>query len=341
MTLHILVALVVVWVIVRGLIRFAPRIGLVDRPNERSLHTRATPRGGGIGFVVVIFAGVVLGAWGRPEWMLYGAAGLMVAGLSLWDDFRSLGAGIRLGGHLLAAVAVFRGIGTLGVLPGGIWIDTVLTVLWVVGLTNVYNFMDGSDGIAATQGLVAGGAWAIAGHSLGMSQVALLGALLAGCCFGFLWHNWSPAKIFMGDVGSAFLGFTFATIPLLALADNRDSHVFLAERLPVFAAMVVWPFIGDGFLTFWRRVLRREKVWAPHRSHLYQRLIQSGWSHSGVAILYGIWAILSSAAGYSALIGVLPCWTVIGVAVVTLGGVFIYTCKVEARAKGCVASYKL
>jgi UDP-N-acetylmuramyl pentapeptide phosphotransferase/UDP-N-acetylglucosamine-1-phosphate transferase len=178
------------------------------------------------------------------------------------------------------------------------WLGIVVTVVWIVGLTNVYNFMDGIDGIAAVQGVVAGIAWAVAGAWMGAGVVLLFGFVLAGACAGFLVHNWTPAKIFMGDVGSAFLGFTYAVLPILVVSElPRLAGTLQPGIVPGFAILVVWPFVGDGLLTFVRRVLRGEPVWKAHRSHLYQRLVQTGWSHAGVSLLYGGWCVVGALAG--------------------------------------------
>jgi len=304
------------WGLVGLLLRLAPRIGLLDQPNDRSLHTQVTPRGGGLGFVLVLAlvlgAGLVFGlpsADGTPVGLrlslaIYLGAALLVAAISLRDDFRPLGAGLRFLFQLGAAAAAVAGVAWFRqvALPG--WMEfglggwgLALTVVWIVGLTNVYNFMDGINGIAGVQGVFAGLAWAVAGLMLGSPVVSLLGLLLAGGCLGFLFHNWSPARIFMGDVGSAFLGFSFAVLPLVLLRAVPPGSSVQAGTVPVFALLVVWPFVGDGFYTFLRRAWRRETVWKPHRSHLYQRLVRSGWSHARVSTLYAGWCGLSALAG--------------------------------------------
>lgn len=325
------------WLLVGQLIRLAPRIGLLDRPNERSSHTRVTPRGGGIGFVIAIALGLVVWAvfgaasaevddWGRghemaaylrhssdlsEETVLQSVdtpvlfvllAALFIAAISLRDDFKSLGAGLRFACHFAAAgvavwvFGVFRAIELplVGAVPLGTVFGGAVTVVWIVGLTNVYNFMDGIDGIAGVQGVAAGLGWTLAGVAFAAPSTAVLGLLLAGGCAGFLAHNWSPARIFMGDVGSAFLGFLFAVVPLVAMREAPEN----AALWPVFGGLMVWPFVGDGFLTFVRRALKKEKVWAAHRSHLYQRLVQTGWKHAQVSELYAGWAALTVAVAW-------------------------------------------
>lgn len=298
------------WCIVWLLTKNAIGIGLVDCPNERSSHTRITPRGGGIGIVIAWTLGLltlplISGSSFHIDYgvAIYIAAALGVAGVSLWDDFRSIRVLIRIVCHLSCAVLAILGLGwfecvELGVvLPLGL-IGVIVTAIWIIGLTNVYNFMDGIDGIAGSQGVVAGLAWCLVGHVFGFVQVAAIGALLAGACAGFLWHNWSPAKIFMGDVGSAFLGFVFGVLPLAVLRElSEENGHTISGRLPVFAVVIVWPFFADGVFTFIRRLLNREPVWKPHRSHLYQRMVQAGCSHSIVASYYCLWAIICATAG--------------------------------------------
>jgi UDP-N-acetylmuramyl pentapeptide phosphotransferase/UDP-N-acetylglucosamine-1-phosphate transferase len=157
----------------------------------------------------------------------------------------------------------------------------VLTVLWIVGMTNAFNFMDGIDGIAgitaaAALGVVSGGFW-LGGDGYG----ALLAAAVAAAAVGFLVWNWQPARVFMGDVGSASLGYTIAVLPLVAGEAERR------WLLPLTVA-VMWPFLLDTTLTFLRRLRNGENVLEAHRSHFYQRLVIGGWSHSTVALIYGV-----------------------------------------------------
>ena len=201
----------------------------------------------------------------------------------------------------------------------------------MVGLTNVFNFLDGIDGIAGAQGVVAGISWMLAGWYLKLGFISILGALLAGGCAGFLVHNWPPAKIFMGDVGSAFLGFVFGVLPLIALQElPRDSNPVVIARLPVFAVLVVWPFVADGSFTFFRRLVKREPVWKAHRSHLYQRMVQAGWSHAAVATYYGLWAIVCSIAGLSLILGS-STYCVWSVCALFAAMTWALTCRLEHR----------
>jgi UDP-N-acetylmuramyl pentapeptide phosphotransferase/UDP-N-acetylglucosamine-1-phosphate transferase len=276
--------------------RWAARHGVVDRPNERSSHLRVTPRGGGLAIVGVTVAGSVI-AWrfapaatsAEVAGPLLGAT--LVAAVSWLDDLHSLPTTIRLLAHGTAAIAAVASIGpwrVLAVPPFGAvdlgWAGWPLTVLWIVGLTNAYNFMDGIDGLAAGQAIVAGLGWVLLGALGGQPLIALCGALLAAASAGFLAHNWPPARIFMGDVGSAFLGYAFATLAVLG------ARLQPLEALA--GALLVWPFLFDATFTFGLRLARGEDVFAAHRSHLYQRLVITGLSHGTVSALYAALALL-------------------------------------------------
>jgi UDP-N-acetylmuramyl pentapeptide phosphotransferase/UDP-N-acetylglucosamine-1-phosphate transferase len=150
--------------------------------------------------------------------------------------------------------------------------------------------MDGIDGIAGGQAFVAGLGWAVAGFLSGNTFIMFFGLLIAASSLGFLFHNWSPAKIFMGDVGSAFLGYTFAVLPLIFASDTRFRPSGLA---PFFAGiLLLWPFIFDSIFTLLRRLRLGENVFQAHRSHLYQRLVVLGYSHKSVSLLYSALAMV-------------------------------------------------
>ena len=291
------VAAVASWALVGVVRRAALRRGVLDVPNERSSHTAPTPRGGGLALAVCAAGAwalaVAAGAPGRAVVGL-GLPALAVAALGGADDVRPLGAGLRLAVQAAAAAVAVWALGPwpgvavpgLGVVPLGA-AGGVAAGLWVVGLTNVYNFMDGIDGIAGLQAAVAGAAWAAVGALGGGLVAGWTGAAVGGAALGFLVHNWAPARVFMGDVGSAFLGFTFAALALVG--DD--------PRVPLAALAFVWPFAFDGGYTLARRLVRGENVFRAHRSHVYQRLVVAGASHRAVAALYGVLAAASAAAG--------------------------------------------
>ncbi|MBZ5498498.1 MAG: glycosyltransferase family 4 protein [Acidobacteriia bacterium] len=274
--------------------RWAERRQILDLPNARSSHTRPTPRGGGVIIVAVTLVGgaflvaALAPAYPWPAYLPYAAGALLVAGVSWIDDLRSLPNSLRFAVHLLATLVAIAGLGywhvidlpLYGPLALGWW-GAVLTAVWIVGLTNAYNFMDGTDGIAGGLALAAGLGWAFLGWEAGDLLVGGLGLLIACSCLGFLVHNWPPARIFMGDVGSAFLGYTLAVLPVMFAGIGSESGA-----APVVGCALVWPFVFDTAFTFTRRLLRRENVFSAHRSHLYQRLIAAGSSHRRVALIY-------------------------------------------------------
>lgn len=278
--------------------RWTLRREILDVPNERSSHTVPTPRGGGLVIVLVclLFYSIYTIFTAGNFSFGYFAGAVLIAVVSWFDDLRSVSSALRFLVHAIgAALAIFfLGYWQKIYLPFTGEIDlglfgSIFTFLWIIWLTNAYNFMDGIDGIAGTQGLTAGIGWLLVGLFFNLEITSFLGGVVALSNLGFLMHNWQPAKIFMGDVGSAFLGFTFAVIPLLAANEMQGSG---QSRLASAAVWLVWLFVFDTLYTFFRRLLRGEKFWQAHRSHLYQRLVISGHSHRFVTILYGILSIV-------------------------------------------------
>lgn len=274
---------------------------MLDVPNERSSHSSPTPRGGGISIVILAFPALLIAAFRSPAFgtrtatlMAVTSAGIALVGF--WDDIRSLGARIRLLTHVIAAIVATAAIGAIDAVMFAMgtsidlkWLAFPLTVMWIVGLTNAYNFMDGIDGIAASQALIAALAWTIVGSLSANSFLLIIGIAVAGGSAGFLWHNWPPARIFMGDVGSGFLGFTFAILTLVAARTE--------PRAVIAGILFVWPFVFDTVFTFARRLYRGENVFHAHRSHLYQRLVIAGASHKSVTTIYATLSCICALAG--------------------------------------------
>ena len=263
------------------LTRFA-RIA-VDRPNERSLHARPVPRTGGIGVLLGAAAGASFGA--QALWLPAMAAAVL-ATISLVDDVRGVSKLLRLGAHLAAAAVVCGGLlGMDDPLAVGL---AALAVAW---LTNLYNFMDGSDGLAAGMTIVGFSAYAIAAGP-GQPALATLSTCLSAAAAAFLVFNFAPARIFLGDVGSVPLGFLAAALGLVGWRDGI---------WPLWFPMLVFaPFIGDATLTLAKRALRGEAVWLAHREHYYQRLVRMGAGHRGTALLgYALMLACAAAALYA------------------------------------------
>jgi UDP-N-acetylmuramyl pentapeptide phosphotransferase/UDP-N-acetylglucosamine-1-phosphate transferase len=276
---------------------------MLDVPNERSSHTNPTPRGGGIVIVIVTLISWSVYVYIQKAELVsaaYLAGAIFIAVISWIDDWRSVGSFWRFLCHSLAAALAIYSFGfwqqiTVPFLPEihlG-WLGIPLTFIWIVGLTNAYNFMDGIDGIAGSQAVIASLGWVFIGSFLGVDEYAWLAGFLLATNLGFLIHNWPPAKIFMGDVASAFLGFTFAVFPLLIEQKAAD----LKGKLFFVSWLFVWPFVFDSVFTFFRRLARREKVWRPHRTHLYQRLLSGGFTHRFVTLLFGFLALCGMFSG--------------------------------------------
>lgn len=269
---------------------------IFDVPNERSSHTKPTPVGGGLIFVIVIlilFLVFFISKNGEIPWAYFGGA-VLIAAVSWLDDLYSIPVYIRFLCHSFAALLVIYGLGTDGniYLPliGNLQIGQFIYViwfLWIVWLINAYNFMDGIDGIAGVQAVTAGIGWLIVGYLQGIEEITILGILITASNAAFLKYNWQPAKIFMGDVGSAFLGFTFAVFPLISFHRNQND----SNALFLTAIFFVWFFVFDSVRTFSVRLLKGEKVWQAHRRHLYQKLVIEGFSHRFVTLFYGVLSV--------------------------------------------------
>jgi UDP-N-acetylmuramyl pentapeptide phosphotransferase/UDP-N-acetylglucosamine-1-phosphate transferase len=246
---------------------------LADRPNERSLHELPTPRIGGLG----IAAGVAPFAWvaGEPTLTALLACALFLMAVSLADDLSSLPIEVRLPAHACAAlVAVLVASSGAFAWPWG-WSGAVFAVLAIVWATNLYNFMDGADGLAGGMGAIGFATLGLAAAQAGQESLAALCVALASACAGFLVHNLPPARVFMGDCGAIPLGF---------LAGALGLHGTLSGAWPAwFAPLVFSPFVVDATLTLLRRVARREPFWRAHRDHGYQRLVLAGWSKRRLA----------------------------------------------------------
>jgi len=257
------VSLSAVWALSSGL----ALAHIVDRPNARSLHRRPTPRSGGVG--IACACAIAWLAAGRPLPVLAALAAALAV-VSLIDDVRGLPVRARLAAHLLASGAFALVYPPEPVL----WMPVVVvTLMW---MTNLYNFMDGSDGLAGGMAVSGFGAYALAAHWSGAGDIAALSSIVGAAAMGFLVWNAPPARIFMGDMGSIPLGFLAAALG--ALGWQRGIWPMWLPPL-VFA-----PFIVDASLTIVRRWRRGERLSEAHRSHFYQRANAAGLGHRGTAL---------------------------------------------------------
>ena len=250
--------------------KYGSRLGVVDRPNERSSHSIPTPKGGGLGIVAAfVFASIVL----NVSWGIWVPASVLAA-ISFAGDYIDIPPKVRLLPQFLAAFATLYWWHDVASLP----LIALMSVI-IVGTANFYNFMDGINGIAGLTGLVGFGALAFFAYTITPDRpVAALSLCLACACLGFLPLNMPRARVFMGDVGSIFLGFVYAAL-CLSLARNWTDRLCLAGFM--------FPFYADELSTMIIRIRAGQNLLKPHRRHLYQIMVnQCGYAHWRVSLGY-------------------------------------------------------
>ncbi len=271
-----------------ALVRFyALKKSILDIPNERSSHSVVTPRGGGLAVAATfIFALLFIAAFEIVSVNVAVAlvgGGLMIAAIGWIDDKNSVSPRLRLVVHFLAAIWALYWLGGFTRVDIGFttvhlgWVGSVIAAVGIVWMINLYNFMDGIDGIAGTEAIsVALGVGVLLfwTGSAGLAWVCIILALAVG---GFLVWNWPPARIFMGDVGSGFLGYVFAVLAII-------SEISYAVPLIVWL-LLLGVFIADATITLFKRLARGEKLSQPHRTHVYQLATQVGYSHKQVTLV--------------------------------------------------------
>lgn len=286
--------------------RYALRNALIDHPNARSSHVRATPRGGGAAIAAASLGAMAIAAavgWLEVRLALALVGGGAAIALVGWiDDHGHVHAGVRAAIHFGAAAWAVGVLGGLPALSLGSeelqlgFAGSAAAVLGIVWLTNLYNFMDGIDGIAGAEAVSVGGIAALLLWLGGSSGLALGAAVVAVSAAGFLVWNWAPARIFMGDVGSGLLGFLFG---VLAVASERQGAVPLMAWL-----LLLGVFVMDATITLFRRVLRGDRWYSAHRDHAYQRATRAGHSHARVTT--AVLALNVGLGGAAALAAALP-----------------------------------
>ena len=289
-----LLALAVVLVLTPGVGRIGRVLGIVDEPGERRrLHVHPVPRLGGI----ALFLGLLLPALAfldlsdARRGILLGAAVAVTVGLV--DDFRGLAWWGKLGGQLAAAgVAVGFGVVIdrftfpflgIHVLPD--WVGVPATLVWIVALMNMFNFLDGLDGLAAGIAAISGATFAVIALSLGKPGAAVMSAIVAGACFGFLRHNFYPARIFMGDSGALLLGFVLATVAVQGLLKTAAT---VALFFPLLVLAI--PILDTSFVVA-RRLKHREKVYVADQAHLHHRFLRRGVSQRRATMTMWAWCL--------------------------------------------------
>ncbi|MHB1054076.1 MAG: MraY family glycosyltransferase [Thiobacillus sp.] len=282
-------AFITSWLLLAWLLRRGKSLPM-DHPNERSLHATPTPRIGGLG----IMAGVLVAAvWLADATLLpVVLAAFVLAAVSVLDDVRGLPVALRFLAHFVAAVGCLLALG----LTGWALLAGTLAVVW---MTNLYNFMDGSDGLAGGMAVIGFGALALAAWLGDAPGLAAFCAGIAAAALAFLRFNFPPARVFMGDAGSIPLGFFAAALGILGAVQNVWPWLF--------PLLVFSPFIVDATVTLIRRALRGEKIWQAHRSHYYQRVVLLGASHRQLA--WAAYALMLAGAALAFTLLALPQYT--------------------------------
>lgn len=273
---------------------------LPEAPDDPTATDRApqVPTAGGLAIVVVTLIAWVLLAilYIENEWApwVFIVGGGAVAAFGLADDLRGLSRTTRVFVHLAVAVFVVQTISAppirVPLLPeiSIEWLLWPLWVLWLTGLTNAYKFMVGVDGIASQQAIFAGAIWASLGLAVDSALLQVSGVCLMGGALGFIRHEWPPARIFMGDVGTTFLGFTLAALGLYS--------ALLAPRFAWASCLAVWPFAFDSVFSALRSLARRIPIGGANRVHLHQRLVATGMSHRSTTLFYGVMSLVCALA---------------------------------------------
>ncbi|MDE2118657.1 MAG: glycosyltransferase family 4 protein [Betaproteobacteria bacterium] len=258
-----------------------------DVPNERSLHDAPVPRIGGVGLMAGVLSAWALMLVSLAWWVVLPLLALFA--VSLLDDMRGLPVRLRLSAHVVAAVILVFGSGIVAQSA----MLALIAVLGVVWMTNLYNFMDGSDGLAGGMTLFGFTMYGFAALMHGDEIQAMLNFSIGGAALGFLYYNFYPARVFMGDAGSIPLGFLAAAMGLWGWQQGHWPAWF--------PLLVFFPFVADATVTLAKRTVRGAKITEAHREHYYQRLVQMGWGHRNVALLE---YALMFAAGVSAIWGI-------------------------------------
>ena len=273
------VTFALIWWLIRG-----NTLKVLDHPNPRSLHTKPVPRTGGIGLILGVLASWALlpTTLPLPVWM---SVGLLMA-VSLADDVLTLPVWQRLLTHGIAAAWLSTTLlsGAYG------WMLVIVIAFAIAWMTNLFNFMDGSDGLAGGMTLIGFSCYGLTAWLAGNETFAMINLCIAAAAAAFLLFNFHPARIFMGDAGAIPLGFLAAVFGVMGWIDGL---------WPLWLPLLVFsPFIADATATLAKRGVRGEKIWQAHREHYYQRLVQSGFGHRNTALLG---YVLMLAAGASAV----------------------------------------
>ncbi|EHM39457.1 MraY family glycosyltransferase [Anaeroglobus geminatus] len=301
------IALIVSYAVTPGVKKLAIKIGAIDKPDERKVHTHVIPRLGGLAIYIGFMAAGLYSMPVFPEFFgfLLGAAAIVLLGI--WDDIRNIPARVKLAGQIIAAaIPVAYGVqiewvtnpfGTILIIPE--WLAVPVTVFWIVGFTNTVNLIDGLDGLAAGVSVIASISMFFMAVSMNQYLPAMILVAMSGAALGFLQYNFNPAKIFMGDTGSMLLGYTMAVVAVLGLVKTAAT---VALIVPIIALGVP---IMDTLFAIIRRKMSGVPVFQPDKGHLHHRLLALGMTQKQavlsmymVSVLLGFVAVFVANVGY-------------------------------------------
>ncbi|WP_341751490.1 MULTISPECIES: UDP-phosphate alpha-N-acetylglucosaminyltransferase [unclassified Candidatus Tisiphia] len=270
------------WLLISSL----PSFGVVDIPNPRRVHSRITPRGGGLAIVIVVIIALIAYEYFSTKTLINSIKIvpllLIISSISFLDDLISIPIFVRLIFHIICStIAIFLFLFPVVLfhheLP--LYIDFMLSIIGLIVFLNIYNFLDGIDGISGAESIHLSITILILCYLksdiiININFIIVLNIIILACSIGFLIFNWHPAKIFLGDVGSISLGFLLGLCLLLISASSV--HLFVASSI---ASLY---YLADGGLTILIRLVNKEKIWQPHLKHFFQKAVRNGKSHKEV-----------------------------------------------------------
>ena len=291
-----LLALLISLILVPFVAKLAIKIGAVDKPNERKVHTKIMPRMGGLAIYLSFFAVLFLSHEMTMQHIGLLTGGTVLVLVGIIDDKTDMPAKIKLIGQIFAAcIVVVAGVRVefmTNFILGGVFplyiFSVPFTVLWIVAITNAVNLIDGLDGLAAGTSIIAAATMAISGYATGQTEMASMALILIGASLGFLKYNFHPAKIFMGDTGSMFLGYNLS---VLAIMGFTKSFTVLSLVTPILVLAIP---ILDTLFAIIRRKMNNKPIFKPDKNHLHHCLLNYGFSHRNtVLIIYAVSAVLA------------------------------------------------
>jgi UDP-GlcNAc:undecaprenyl-phosphate/decaprenyl-phosphate GlcNAc-1-phosphate transferase len=289
---------ITVLIVTPFVIKIAIKIGATDKPNNRKVHEKIMPRLGGLAIFIGVMVGFYVSGLYKEQVTAISIGAIVIIAIGIMDDMMELSAKTKLLGQILAAAAVvasglkidFLTIPFIGMFDLGWWTYPI-TILWIVGITNAINLIDGLDGLAAGTSFIVISTIAFMAGMAGKALIFGLALILLGSILGFLFYNFHPAKIFMGDTGALFLGYGIAILSLLGLFKSVTLFSFI---VPI---IILGVPVFDTTFAIIRRIVNKRPISSPDKSHLHHRLLALGLSHRNTVLaIYGLGVIFSISA---------------------------------------------